>query len=203
VASTQRAMCLLTAGLPWRPTRYPTHPLPHPPPCFHVFLCASCVMNLLLHVDSLPTLTSLLYVVTTSTKSFWPAALPGTTLGCSRQWHMLTILFIALNTLCASGSIKARLVTSRWHCSLLTYLLDMQGLKEKSLVNETLDKVDALKPIAEELGASLAQLALAWCAKTPTSALLSWEPPRSTRYDTVTCLLLVFVAQFSFLPVVL
>ena len=43
----------------------------------------------------------------------------------------------------------------------------MQGLKEKSLVNETLDKVDALKPIAEELGASLAQLALAWCAKNP------------------------------------
>lgn len=80
---------------------------------------------------------------------------------------MLTILFIALNTLCAAGSIKARLVTSRWHCSLLTYLLDMQGLKEKSLVNETLDKVDALKPIAEELGASLAQLALAWCAKNP------------------------------------
>jgi len=35
------------------------------------------------------------------------------------------------------------------------------------LVNETLDKVDALKPIAEELGASLAQLALAWCAKNP------------------------------------
>lgn len=43
----------------------------------------------------------------------------------------------------------------------------MQGLKEKSLVDETLEKVDALKPIAEELGASLAQLALAWCAKNP------------------------------------
>ena len=43
----------------------------------------------------------------------------------------------------------------------------LQGLKEKSLVNETLDKVDALKPIADDLGASLAQLALAWCAKNP------------------------------------
>lgn len=43
----------------------------------------------------------------------------------------------------------------------------MQGLKEKSLVEETLEKVDALKPIAEEMGASLAQLALAWCAKNP------------------------------------
>ena len=28
-----------------------------------------------------------------------------------------------------------------------------------------LDKVDALKPIAEELGCTLAQLALAWCIK--------------------------------------
>ena len=43
----------------------------------------------------------------------------------------------------------------------------VQGLKEKSLVNESLEKVDALKPIAEEVGASLAQLALAWCAKNP------------------------------------
>lgn len=39
----------------------------------------------------------------------------------------------------------------------------MQGLKEKSLVEETLDKVDKLKPIAEKLGATLAQLGLAWC----------------------------------------
>lgn len=42
-----------------------------------------------------------------------------------------------------------------------------KGLKEKSLVNESLEKVDALKPIAEEVGASLAQLALAWCANNP------------------------------------
>lgn len=39
----------------------------------------------------------------------------------------------------------------------------LQGLKEKSLVNETLEKVDALKPIADKLGATLAQLGLAWC----------------------------------------
>lgn len=43
----------------------------------------------------------------------------------------------------------------------------VQGLKEKSLVDETLEKVDALKPIAEGLGATLAQLALAWCARNP------------------------------------
>lgn len=45
----------------------------------------------------------------------------------------------------------------------LTITVCVQGLKEKSLVNETLDKVDKLKPIAEKVGASLAQLGLAWC----------------------------------------
>ena len=42
-------------------------------------------------------------------------------------------------------------------------IIKLQGLKEKSLVNETLEKVDALKPIADKLGATLAQLGLAWC----------------------------------------
>ena len=63
---------------------------------------------------------------------------------------------------------------SQWRCELLGQVLCIttalwlaQGLKEKSLVDETLEKVDALKPIAEDLGASLAQLALAWCAKNP------------------------------------
>ena len=40
----------------------------------------------------------------------------------------------------------------------------LQGLREKKLVQENLDKVDALKPIARELDCTLAQLALAWCA---------------------------------------
>ena len=32
-------------------------------------------------------------------------------------------------------------------------------------MQSNLDKVDSLKPIAEELGCTLAQLALAWCVK--------------------------------------
>lgn len=60
------------------------------------------------------------------------------------------------------SAIRAERVRCRKHAPGL-----VQGLKEKSLVEETLEKVDALKPIAEELGASLAQLALAWCAKNP------------------------------------
>ena len=54
-----------------------------------------------------------------------------------------------------------------WQKWLRTCCSRVQGLKEKSLVDETLEKVDALKPIAEKLGASLAQLGLAWCAKNP------------------------------------
>lgn len=42
------------------------------------------------------------------------------------------------------------------------YLL--QGIKESALVDEKLEKVDALKNTAEKLGGSLAQLALAWAA---------------------------------------
>ncbi|BDA50125.1 Voltage-gated potassium channel subunit beta-1 [Coccomyxa sp. Obi] len=40
-----------------------------------------------------------------------------------------------------------------------------KGLKEKKLAEANLEKVDKLKPIAKELGCSLAQLALAWCVK--------------------------------------
>lgn len=48
--------------------------------------------------------------------------------------------------------------------------LSLEGfgwLKEKSLVPAKLDAVARLAPIAEELGATSAQLAIAWCAKNP------------------------------------
>lgn len=42
-------------------------------------------------------------------------------------------------------------------------------MRQKKLIErrEQVDKVDALRPIAEELGCTLAQLALAWCAYNP------------------------------------
>jgi voltage-dependent potassium channel beta subunit len=46
-------------------------------------------------------------------------------------------------------------------------LENYKQLAEKSLVDEAFAKIEALKPIAKELDASLAQLALAWCAKNP------------------------------------
>lgn len=46
-------------------------------------------------------------------------------------------------------------------------LENYKHLAEKSLVDEAFAKIEALKPIAKELDATLAQLALAWCAKNP------------------------------------
>ncbi|PUZ78249.1 hypothetical protein GQ55_1G438000 [Panicum hallii var. hallii] len=42
-----------------------------------------------------------------------------------------------------------------------------KNLANRSLVDETLRKVNGLKPIAAELGVSLAQLSIAWCASNP------------------------------------
>lgn len=48
-------------------------------------------------------------------------------------------------------------------------LADYKSMAEKKLVQKRaqVDAVDQLKPIAEQLGCSLAQLALAWCLKNP------------------------------------
>lgn len=43
----------------------------------------------------------------------------------------------------------------------------LQNLANRSLVDDVLKKVNGLKPIADELGVSLAQLAIAWCATNP------------------------------------
>lgn len=42
-----------------------------------------------------------------------------------------------------------------------------QHIKDYSLVDDNLRKIDELKSIAEELGVSLPQLAIAWCAANP------------------------------------
>lgn len=43
----------------------------------------------------------------------------------------------------------------------------MQNLASRSLVDDVLKKVNRLKPIADELGVPLSQLAIAWCASNP------------------------------------
>ena len=77
----------------------------------------------------------------------------------------------------------------------------VQGLKEKSLVDETLEKVDALKPIAEQLGASLAQLALAWCAKNPnvSTVIMGATKEHQVCCRIARCLLVNTVLVFALL----
>ena len=68
----------------------------------------------------------------------------------------------------------------------------VQGLREKKLIESNLEKVDALRPIAKELGCSLAQLALAWCAScmcTPLWTLLCAHPEPLLAVAVFTCVL--------------
>ncbi|KAG5074355.1 hypothetical protein JHK84_055586 [Glycine max] len=46
-------------------------------------------------------------------------------------------------------------------------LENYKNLASRSLVDDVLRKVDGLKPIADELGVPLSQLAIAWCAANP------------------------------------
>lgn len=49
----------------------------------------------------------------------------------------------------------------------------MQGIRQSALVDEKLEKVDRLKKVAEKLGASVAQLSIAWTAhNTDVSTVL-------------------------------
>lgn len=49
----------------------------------------------------------------------------------------------------------------------MLYFSLLQNLASRSLVGDVLRKVNGLKPIADELGVSLAQLSIAWCAANP------------------------------------
>jgi hypothetical protein len=43
----------------------------------------------------------------------------------------------------------------------------LQNLASRSLVDDILNKVEGLKPIATELNVPMSQLAIAWCAANP------------------------------------
>lgn len=55
-----------------------------------------------------------------------------------------------------------------------------------ALVADKLAKVDALKPIAAELGASLAQLSLAWCASNPNVSTVIMGATKSEQVRLLT-----------------
>jgi hypothetical protein len=67
-----------------------------------------------------------------------------------------------------------------------------QGLREKKLIESNLEKVDRLRPIAKELGCSLAQLALAWCVRnehvsTVITGATKREQVRQTKIQAFAC----------------
>ena len=66
----------------------------------------------------------------------------------------------------------------------------MQNLAESALVvkRAQLDVVDAMKPIADELGCSQAQLALAWCMKEPrVSSVITGATKLSQVINALVC----------------
>lgn len=66
--------------------------------------------------------------------------------------------------------------------------LVFQNLANRSLVDETLRKVNGLKPIAAELGVSLAQLSIAWCASNPNvSSVITGATKESQVYFAYFC----------------
>ncbi|KAH1091454.1 hypothetical protein J1N35_018711 [Gossypium stocksii] len=61
-------------------------------------------------------------------------------------------------------------------------LENFKNLANRSLVDEVLRKVNGLKPIADELGVTLAQLAIAWCAENPNvSSVITGATKESQR----------------------
>ena len=93
----------------------------------------------------------------------------------SRSWWMrrfasTSIMLQAFMVLCCAGGCTASAGDKALCCYIEIAgnahgLMGAQGAAQRKLVDETLDKVDKLKPIAKRLDASLAQLAIAWCVK--------------------------------------
>ncbi len=71
--------------------------------------------------------------------------------------------------------------------------LGVQNMGKTSLVEEKLSKVDALKPIAEELDCSLAQLSLAWCVSNPnvSTTIMGATKVRSSSSAFSSCIVLL------------
>jgi voltage-dependent potassium channel beta subunit len=62
-----------------------------------------------------------------------------------------------------TGKYNKKVVPSDSRFALENY----KNLANRSLVDDVLKKVEGLKPIADELGVPLSQLAIAWCAANP------------------------------------
>jgi len=72
--------------------------------------------------------------------------------------------------------------TGEWLKNQLISGSGLNGLEEKNF-DTILDKVEKLKPIAHEVGASLAQLAIAWCLKNPNVSTVITGASRKSQVE--------------------
>jgi voltage-dependent potassium channel beta subunit len=80
----------------------------------------------------------------------------------------------------ADSRLGAQANVSTWLRTSLQSGESMNGLEEKN-VDRIMDIIENLKPIAEKLGATLAQLALAWGAKNPNVSTVITGASRSSQ----------------------
>lgn len=67
----------------------------------------------------------------------------------------------------ASGVLTGKYIAGNIPPDSRFALENYKSLASRSLVDDVLRKVNGLKPIAEELGVPLSQIAIAWCASNP------------------------------------
>lgn len=68
----------------------------------------------------------------------------------------------------------------------------MQNLASRSLVDDVLKKVNGLKPIADELGVPLSQLAIAWCAANPNVSSVITGATKESQVSFISITFLIF-----------
>lgn len=62
-----------------------------------------------------------------------------------------------------------------------------KGIKESSVVDHKLEQVDKLKAIADEIGATLPQLAIAWAAKNPNVSVVLLGATKEAQVSCLCC----------------
>ncbi|KAL0376883.1 UNVERIFIED_CONTAM: putative voltage-gated potassium channel subunit beta [Sesamum calycinum] len=80
-------------------------------------------------------------------------------------------------------------------------LENYKNLASRSLVDDVLKKVNGLKPIADELGVPLSQLAIAWCASNVSSVITGATKEAQSLYLRTTIFLLCLFALNWYLTV--
>ena len=92
----------------------------------------------------------------------------------------------------AGGTLTEKYVNNNRPSETRMDMKDMQWLKDIALVPERLQKINALNDLANDLGTTLAKLAIAWCVKNPnvSTVILGASKPEQLT-ETLTSLAVV------------